>query len=208
MDSYKTCAKEAQSEFCEKKSIFTSYIFPIPDFEEAMKKLEEIKMKTADANHHVWAFINKEGNTVRFSDDGEPKGTAGMPVLEVLKKEELFGVLVIVVRYFGGILLGAGGLTRAYARGARDAVTASGITEFYLNDLYSVNIPYPKLAIAEREIMQRKIIIKSKSFEGDGVAFKLLSTGDIRNAFDAFLSDMTSGKLSTEFIGNEFAPKI
>ncbi|MBP5289274.1 MAG: YigZ family protein, partial [Clostridia bacterium] len=130
MERYTTVARFAEASFTEKKSEFIGAARPCETPEEAAAFVAERRKKYPDARHHVWAFVNPPGNIQKFDDDGEPKGTGGIPVMEVLKKESLTGVCVVVTRYFGGILLGAGGLARAYARGARDAIEAAGIASF------------------------------------------------------------------------------
>ena len=157
MDSYRTVRGEAESRFVEKKSEFIGQVAPCESWEEALLFVEATRKKYPDARHHVSAFINREGNIQRFDDDGEPKGTGGIPMLEVLKKEELSGVCVVVTRYFGGILLGAGGLARAYARGARDAVAAAGICRFVPVYKAEAEIPYPLFAKAEFELNARGV---------------------------------------------------
>ena len=108
----------------EKRSRFIGYITPVQTEEQALRFIKEIKSKHWDATHNVYAYILRDKNIMRYSDDGEPQGTAGMPVLDVLRKKELCDVAVVVTRYFGGILLGGGGLVRAYTKGAAIAVEA------------------------------------------------------------------------------------
>ena len=122
---YETVAEEVTAEFIEKKSRFIGVIAPVETEAEALAFIAAQREKYPGATHYVHAYVLRENNTLRFTDDGEPSGTAGKPALEVLTREGLTDVACIVIRYFGGILLGAGGLTRAYARGARDAVAAA-----------------------------------------------------------------------------------
>lgn len=120
---YRSVFKFAYDEFIEKKSRFIGYAKPVKTEEEALDFINEIKRKNKDATHNCHAYIiGRNMLTQRFSDDGEPSGTAGIPMLEVLKKENLTNTAVVVTRYFGGILLGAGGLVRAYTKGAKIAV--------------------------------------------------------------------------------------
>ena len=124
---YKTIARRCEARFTEKKSEFIGYLAPVSTEEEAVKFVAEIRALHPKARHNCYAYILRENNTARHSDDGEPQGTAGAPIYEVLRKEGLVDVACVVTRYFGGILLGAGGLTRAYAKGAKDAVNAAEI---------------------------------------------------------------------------------
>ena len=124
---YRTIRAAASAEFVEKRSRFIGYISPITTQQDAIAFIDSIKSKHWDATHNVPAYIIREGNICRFSDDGEPQGTAGMPALNVLQKEELTDCVLVVTRYFGGILLGGGGLVRAYSHAAKIAVDAGGI---------------------------------------------------------------------------------
>lgn len=127
---YKTIKRTAQSEFVEKKSVFIGTAKRVFTEEEAKAFIDEVRLKYKDARHHVYAYILGEDMSVqRYSDDGEPQGTGGIPMLEVMRRNELRNACVVVTRYFGGILLGAGGLTRAYVKGAADAIKESGVVE-------------------------------------------------------------------------------
>ena len=127
MDQFKTVATEAVDEYIVKKSRFLGYAKPVTTAEEAVAFIEQIKKKHWDATHNVYAYVLRDGQTRRYSDDGEPQGTAGIPALDVLCKGELTDVCVVCTRYFGGIMLGAGGLVRAYSHTAKIAVEAAGI---------------------------------------------------------------------------------
>lgn len=127
-NEYRTIKQEASDEFVEKKSRFIGYIKPVKTQQEALDFIESIKRKHWDATHNVYAYVLRENMTKRFSDDGEPQGTAGIPVIEVLNKEQLTDCAVVVTRYFGGTMLGAGGLVRAYSHAAKIAVDAGGIS--------------------------------------------------------------------------------
>ena len=124
---YKTIARRCEAKFIEKKSEFIGYLCPVQTEEQAVAFIEEIRSMHRKATHNCYAYILRENNTARHSDDGEPGGTAGVPIYEVLRKEGLEDVCCVVTRYFGGILLGAGGLVRAYTKGAKDAIDAAQI---------------------------------------------------------------------------------
>lgn len=124
---YKTIARRCESRFIEKKSEFIGYLCPVQTEEQAVAFIEEIRAMHRKATHNCYAYILRENNAARHSDDGEPGGTAGVPIYEVLRKEGLTDVCCVVTRYFGGVLLGAGGLVRAYTKGAKDAVDAAQI---------------------------------------------------------------------------------
>ena len=120
-NQYKTIENYGTAETVEKRSRFIAHARPVSSETEALEYLNSLKQKYWDARHNVYAYIIRENNIVRYSDDGEPGGTAGLPVLEILKREELSDIIVVVTRYFGGILLGTGGLVHAYSRRQRPA---------------------------------------------------------------------------------------
>lgn len=126
-EGYRTVAAAAQDEFIERKSRFIGYIAPVHTEEDAVAFVDSIRARHRDATHNCYAYALREGQLRRFSDDGEPQGTAGKPILEVLQREELVDTAIVVTRYFGGILLGTGGLVRAYTQGAKAAVDAAQI---------------------------------------------------------------------------------
>lgn len=127
MDEYLVPTADAVAEFVEKRSRFIGHIWHTETEQEAISRIKQMREKHYDATHNVYAYIIR-GGAMRYSDDGEPQGTAGMPVLEVLRREQLFNVCCVVTRYFGGILLGTGGLVRAYGKSAKLAVDAAGIS--------------------------------------------------------------------------------
>ena len=128
--TYTTISKIAEIEFVERKSVFYGYAAPVKTEEEALAIVKERRTLMPDATHHVFGYHMKGGILARYSDDGEPQGTAGMPVLEAIRKSGADDALVVVTRYFGGILLGAGGLVRAYAHTAHLALEAAGIVTY------------------------------------------------------------------------------
>ena len=139
---YRTVRERAEDFFLEKRSRFIGSIAPAQTEEEALRFLAEIRSEHPQARHHVYAYLLRERNTTRFSDAGEPSGTGGAPVLGVLQKEGLTDVVLVVTRYFGGTLLGAGGLTRAYAHAAKLAVDKASIRVMRLCASVRVSCPY------------------------------------------------------------------
>ena len=125
--AYKTIYDPAQASFIEQKSEFIGYIAPVKTNEEAVAFIESVKAQHRKARHNCYAYVLRDGMISRYSDDGEPQGTAGPPILDVIQKSGLTDVCIVVTRYFGGILLGKGGLTRAYSTGASMAVNAAGL---------------------------------------------------------------------------------
>ena len=142
MEDYLVPGGQAQAEYIEKKSRFIGQVFPITTEQEAKATIERVRRQHYDARHNCWCYILKSGQK-RYSDDGEPQGTAGQPMLNVLDRERVVDVLCVVTRYFGGVLLGAGGLTRAYAKSAKDALDAAGKARMRLWSAVTVDCPYP-----------------------------------------------------------------
>ncbi len=142
VEPYLTVERRANAEFIEKRSRFIGYICPVKNEQAAAGFIGEIKKKHYDATHNVYADHLRESSIRRFSDDGEPQGTAGMPVLDVLMKENVTDCVVVVTRYFGGTMLGAGGLVRAYSHGAKIALDAGGIVMMEPHSIYRTAVGY------------------------------------------------------------------
>lgn len=143
MSDYKTVREETNGRIYEKKSEFIGYIAPAKTEEEAQDFLAKIRKKHYDANHNCYAYIIKDENVQRQSDDGEPSKTAGMPILEVLRYSGLEDVIIVVTRYFGGTLLGTGGLVKAYTEGAKAAIESATILSYSLCIDISITVEYP-----------------------------------------------------------------
>ncbi len=202
MEEYLVPTAYGEDSFIEKKSRFIGRVWPVETEEEALEKIQEMKKKHYDATHNCWAYIIKDG-AVRFSDDGEPGGTAGMPMLQVLQREELNNIVCVVTRYFGGILLGAGGLVRAYAKGAKIAVDAAGKSKKRVWTVLYLPCPYPfyervKLAVAAYEG-----VIRSTEY-GAEIELEVLFPEKQTQAFLEHLTDMTSGTVEAMEIGQEY----
>ena len=154
-ERYRTVQKEACGEITEKRSRFIASVKPVTTEEEAVLFLEKLKKKYWDARHNVYAYIIEENNIQRYSDDGEPAGTAGVPVLEFLKKEGLSNIIVVVTRYFGGILLGTGGLVHAYSKSAKVGVEAAKPVDMVLSQRLDISCEYTMLGKVQSEIAKR-----------------------------------------------------
>ena len=202
MDEYLIPTQFGEDEFYEKKSHFIGRVWPVETEEEALEKIQAMKKQHYDATHNCWAYIIKDG-AVRFSDDGEPGGTAGMPMLQVLQREGLYNIVCVVTRYFGGILLGAGGLVRAYTKGAKIAVAAAGKSMKRVWTVVYLPCPYPfyervKLLVAEFEG-----IIRSCDFGAEVELELLFPEANVQAFFDK-LTDMTSGTVEGMETGQEY----
>lgn len=200
---YKTVNKEACDEFIEKRSRFIGYIKPVTTKEEAVDFINSIKSKHWDATHNVYAYVLRDGQTRRYSDDGEPQGTAGIPVLDVLLKENLTDCVVVATRYFGGILLGGGGLVRAYSHTAKIAVDAGGIATMRLCAIMSVQCDYNFYGRLNSLVPEFDGIVDDTDF-GENVTMKFRIPADREQEFQKKLIDTSFGKFSAEKTGEIF----
>lgn len=202
MDEYLVPSEYGEDEFIEKKSRFIGRIWPVETEEEALARIQETKKKHYDATHNCWAYIIRDG-AVRFSDDGEPGGTAGMPMLQVLQREGLFNAVCVVTRYFGGILLGAGGLVRAYTKGAKIAVDAAGKSMKRVWTVLYVPCPYSFYERVRLEAEGFGGIVRKADF-GAEVELELLFPEAKTQEFLDRLTDMTAGTVESMEIGQEY----
>lgn len=202
MDEYLVPTRYGQDEFVEKKSRFIGRIWPVDTEEDAISRIQEMKKQHYDATHNCWAYIIRDG-AVRFSDDGEPGGTAGMPMLQVLQREGLYNVVCVVTRYFGGILLGAGGLVRAYTKGAKIAVDAAGKSWKRVWTVVYLPCPYPFYERIRLEVSGFGGIIRQTEF-GAEVELELLFPENQAQPFLDRVTDLTSGTVEGLMTGQEY----
>ncbi len=192
---YKTFMQSSQDEFIVNKSRFIGYGCPVETEEEALKFLNEIRTKHKDATHNCYAYIiGSNMGIMRYSDDGEPGGTAGLPIIEVLKARGVTNCVVVVTRYFGGILLGAGGLVRAYSQGAAAAVNACGVGVIHPTARYIMEIPYPALGRVEYFLKSQPVIIEDKAFS-DAIVMTLIVKNEDEEKFVEDIISATDGKI-------------
>lgn len=203
MSNYRTLHEFGTDEITIEKSVFIGYAKPIKSEEEALEFINEIKKKHKDATHNVWAYtVGKNMNIQRYSDDGEPQGTAGIPTLEVIKKEDLRDVVVVVTRYFGGIKLGAGGLVRAYTKGAKLGLEAGKIIYKVMYQEVKVKIDYTQLGKVQNELMNLGYFIKDTVYE-DNVEIVVYSRLEDVEKLSEKMIDITSGT-GKIILGEEF----
>ena len=190
LTSYKTLIREGEDSFIIHKSRFIGHGCPCETEEAALAYLASVRAAHKDATHNCYAYIiGANMGVMRYSDDGEPGGTAGMPIIEVMKARQVTNACVVVVRYFGGVLLGAGGLTRAYTQGAVTAINAAGVGEVSPTRRYLMEVPYPMLGRVEYLLKSLPVEIEDKQFS-DAIVMTLI----VRARDDAaFLSAVTSG---------------
>ncbi len=174
MTEYLVPFQDAESEFVEKRSRFISHIWQVESEAEARSRIEEMKKKYYDARHNCWCYLLKEGNVVRYSDDGEPQGTAGQPMLNVFQREGIENVCCVVTRYFGGILLGAGGLVRAYTQSAKDALDAAGVSVVRRWVAMEIACTYNQFETMRREVTAFDGVVENIDYGADVVLSALL----------------------------------
>ena len=202
MEEYLVPTQFGEDEFIEKKSRFIGRIWPVETEEAALERIQQMKKQHYDATHNCWAYIIRDG-AIRFSDDGEPGGTAGMPMLQVLQREGLYNVVCVVTRYFGGILLGAGGLVRAYTKGAKIAVDAAGKSMKRVWTVLYVPCPYTYFERVKLEVNAFGGVIRSTDF-GAEVDLEVLMPEAQAQPFLDRLIDMSAGTLEAMQTGQEY----
>ena len=202
MQEYLVPTGYGEAEFVEKKSRFIGHVWLVETEEEALARIQEMKKQHYDATHNCWAYIIKDG-PMRFSDDGEPGGTAGNPMMQVLQREQIFNVVCVVTRYFGGILLGAGGLVRAYTKGAKIAIDAAGKSMKRVWTVLYVPCPYTYYERVKLEVEAFGGIIRSTEF-GAEVELEILLAQAQTQPFLDRLTDMTAGTVEGMETGQEY----
>lgn len=190
----------AQIEFTEKKSLFIGYSTIVKNEDEALSIIKQKKKEYADATHNVYAYIIGD-SIARYSDDNEPQGTAGMPVLNSIRMSGLTDVLVVVTRYFGGILLGAGGLVRAYSTSASMALEAGGVTVYEEYTVMRLNCSYSDYGKTVTELASADAIIDSTDF-ADEVSIEFAVKEEIKDTFLERIKDVFAGRLIPTVLSN------
>lgn len=193
----------AEDHFVEKKSKFIGRMWRVESQEEAVAKIKEMKEKHWDANHNCSAYILREGNVERYSDDGEPQGTAGVPMLEVLRHAQLTNVCCVVTRYFGGVLLGTGGLVRAYTQGVQVAMAAAGKCQMSLFAVLLVACPYNLFEQVKRVLVAHDCSIEDTEYGADITitAYQLAGNLEVLNQA---LAEISAGTIIAEEMEVQF----
>lgn len=201
MDRYDTVYRGGTGEYTEKKSRFIAEVYPVTSEEEAFRYLEEVKKRCWDARHHCWAYvIGRNPASERMSDDGEPAGTAGKPILEVIRGRNVTNVFVVVTRYFGGTLLGTGGLVRAYTSAASAALADSAVITRIFGYRLAVHTDYADLGKIQYLIASRDLYIQDTVYT-DRVVISLLVPEEEREAFEKEVMEGTNGQAVIEDAG-------
>ena len=205
MTEYIVPYQNAESEFTEKRSRFITHLYKVETEAEARARIEEMKKKYYDARHNCWCYLLQEGGVVRYSDDGEPQGTAGQPMLNVFQRQEVWNVCCVVTRYFGGVLLGAGGLTRAYTKGAADARTAAGIARMGLCAVWGVLRSFPPLRWTELDVPDAGGVVRDAEYGAD-ITLRTAFPAGTAETFQLRLTELSAGSLTMTAAGEEFLP--
>ena len=194
---------ESSDEFIEQRSKFIGYVKPVKNEQEALDFINEKRQKHWDATHNVYAYVLRDGNIQRYSDDGEPHGTAGVPTLDVIIKSGVTDVVVVVTRYFGGILLGAGGLVRAYTKGAKIALEAGNIITMERCNIARLKCDYNQYGKISGLIPSNNGVIDNTDFT-DKVEIEYHISHENFVKFQKQLADTTCGSVETEVIDEKF----
>ena len=205
MKPYKSVKQCSEAEYTVNRSRFIGRCFPVESEEAALCLLGDIRKKHWDATHNCFAYRIGENAAARFSDDGEPGGTAGKPIMDVLTGRGLTNVLCVVTRYFGGILLGAGGLTRAYSKSARDALAAAGVAAMGLWTAARCTCPYPLLERVKLEVQAVGGTVDAVDY-GAEAALTLSLPEDAPRRLQDRLTELSAGRLRLELAGTELRP--
>lgn len=203
LDIYKTIQKEAFGEFVERHSRFISYAKPVETEDDAISFINKIKTKHWDAKHNVYAYSLLKGSIMRYSDDGEPHGTAGVPVLDILKKNEVTNIVIVVTRYFGGILLGTGGLVRAYSSAAKlalDSAVVINMVSCFRAQLFCDYSLYGKISSILAELGAK---IEESEFLGNVKIIFYIEKKKL-NILNDKLNEVSSGEIITKILEEKY----
>lgn len=205
MSGYTTVARASRAEITEKRSRFIATVVPVKTEEEATKKLNEIKKEYADARHNVYAYNIRENNAARYSDDGEPAQTAGLPVMDLIKKTGMTDVLVVVTRYFGGILLGTGGLVHAYTKAAKEGLIAAGPVNMMLSKEVFIKCDYTLLGKIQSHILAKGFKSGEPEYS-DAVLISVFVPEEEAEKFASEMIDLSNGRAEIKFGEIKFQP--
>ena len=205
MKEYFVPTAASETEFVEKRSRFIGHVQPVETEEAARAFVEQMKKRYHDARHNCWCYLLKDSGVVRYSDDGEPQGTAGQPMLGVFEKEGVTNLVCVVTRYFGGVLLGAGGLVRAYTRSAKDALDAAGV---------SVVRRWVRVLVPCSYSMYERVCAETEQFDGvteeteyaADIVITVLIPEEKAEEYSARLLDLSAGAIETLTDGEVFQP--
>ncbi len=201
--SYKTIRRQSECEFVERRSRFLGAVCPIISQQDAQMFIDERRKKHWNAAHNVYAYVLREGQAQRYSDDGEPQGTAGYPILDVLLREELTNCIIVVTRYFGGVLLGTGGLVRAYSRTAKLAIEAGGVSTMSLCTRAVVACGYALYGPIDAAITNSEGIVEDTRYTNN-VEIEFLAPYGVMGRIRSKITELSAGSVDIKEIGQEY----
>ena len=203
MTSYLVPAAYGEAEYIEKRSRFIARVWPVEDEAEAVAHIEAMRKQHYDARHNVYAYVIRDGGIMRYSDDGEPQGTSGQPTLNVFRSQEIQNFCCVITRYFGGILLGTGGLVRAYSTAAKMALENAGISRMALWKNIELGCSYSQFERVKRLLEEHEAVIENTDFGAD-IVFSALIREDMEESFGKALTEMSAGKIEHLICGESF----
>lgn len=204
-ESYRTVRTEGRGEYEEKKSRFLALVRPVATEEEAREMLADVRAAHPDARHHVFAYLTDFSSVQRMSDDGEPQGTGGTQLMEPMQRKGYTNLCLVVTRYFGGTLLGAGPLARAYGKAARLALEDAGEAEYRLQARYEYRVPYALQKRAEYELAKKGALLAPPEF-GEDVRLTFTVLLEEKEEIERFCFDLSAGKSHAVLLDESFRP--
>ena len=201
--SYATLKDLCEFHYEDRKSEFIAFARPVSTESEALDFIGAVKKKYPDARHWVYAYVLRENSTARFTDDREPQGTAGMPVLDAIRKNGVTDCVIVVVRYFGGILLGTGGLVHAYSSAALGALRGAKIIHYNLYTFFDIYVSYGDYQKISAALNKFSVKIIDVNYS-DNVKIKSSVESDLYDDMITTLSEVTSGRIKIEFLDNKY----
>ena len=203
MKSYKTVHHRSRFEFEDRKSVFIGEALPVKNEAEALAFLESVKKHYPDARHHVYAYVVRENAIMRFSDDGEPQGTAGIPILDIIRKKELTDIAIVVTRYFGGTLLGTGGLVHAYSASALGAIDEAEVITYDLYTGVSICVSYSDYQKIGALMTDFEFRVEDTDFGAEVAILGRVLSSRV-SSFVEKLTEITSGRAKSEILDEKF----
>ena len=203
MKSYKTIHHRSRFEFEDRKSVFIGEALPVKNEAEALAFLDSVKKHYPDARHHVYAYVVRENAIMRFSDDGEPQGTAGIPILDIIRKKELTDIAIVVTRYFGGTLLGTGGLVHAYSASALGAIDEAQVITYDLYTEVSICVSYSDYQKIGTLLSDFEFRTEDTSFGAEVEILGRVLSSKV-GAFAEKLTETTSGRAKSKILDEKF----
>ena len=204
MESYITVKKSSHFEYEDRKSVFIGQAMPVNNEADAIAFVNSVKKRYPDARHHVYAYVLRENSSMRFTDDGEPQGTAGMPVLDAIRKNGCTDVVIVVTRYFGGTLLGTGGLVRAYTAAAIGALESAEIIRYDIYSTLEISVSYSDYGKITALLAERGFRTEDTAYDtGVSLIGSIVKT-EAEGLIGA-ITEATAGRAQINIIGEEFS---